>query len=321
MKRRIKRLGKLFGIFSILIFIAFLILNIVFQSYLNSTETKTVNDLIATNGHFIQTSHGNIYYIKSDYTGIIENKKNSILLIHGFGANTISWENNMSACALISDCYAIDLKGYGLSKDITNTNLSNESQADMVIEVADKLGIKEFSIIGNSMGGAISQIVALKAQERVGALILVSSANPNNNYAGISFPLMRLFVDPFYMLLSNPKNMTDFLTSAYSDPKLILDKTLKGYMDPYSIKGRFKTFRYIVSSRQDGKYNSEDINIPVLIVHGENDHIIPLENSKELSKKIPLSMLEIIPNSGHVSMEETPDKFNALMTDFLGKLK
>ncbi|MEI6462380.1 MAG: alpha/beta hydrolase [bacterium] len=321
MKRRIKRLGRVLSIFLVFIILVFVVLNLVLQSYISSTETKTASDLASPNGKFIQTSHGSIYYLKANYKGLEADKKVNVILIHGFGANTISWENNMDACSLISDCYAVDLKGYGLSKDITNTNLSNESQADMVIEVADKLGIKEFSVIGNSMGGGIAQIVALKAVERVNALILVSSADPNNKYAGISFPLMRFLIDPFYMILASPKNMNDFLTSAYSDPKLITDKTLNGYMDVYSVKGSYKTLRDIVSSRQEGTYKSEDINIPVLIVHGENDHIIPVSNSEELKKKITLSMLEIIPNSGHVSMEETPDKFNALMIDFLGKLK
>lgn len=321
MKRRIKRAVKILEIFLALTFVGFIVLNLLLGNYLNANENKTLFNLKASNGDFIQTSHGNIYYLKSEYKGLPENKKSAVIFIHGVTISSYSFTKNMDACSSISDCYAPDLKGYGLSKELTNTNLSNESQADMILEFADKLGIKEFSLIGHSMGGGISEIVALKAEERVNGLILISPGNPNDVYPGISFPLMNYIIDPFYMLLATPLNMKFILSTAYYDQKLLTDDIVNSYFNPYKVIGSYKILRYIVSSKQNNTYKPEDINVPTLIVQGENDRIIPLSNSEELNKKIYLSILEIIPNSGHLPMEETSDKFNTLMKDFLGKLK
>jgi pimeloyl-ACP methyl ester carboxylesterase len=62
-----------------------------------------------------------------------------------------------------------------------------------------------------------------------------------------------------------------------------------------------------------------EIQVPALVVHGSQDTLVPLADSREAARRIPCAQLEVIPGAGHWPMREKPDQFNRLVVDFLNQ--
>ncbi len=105
-------------------------------------------------------------------------KGKTIILIHGLGGNISHWTNNIKPLAKKFHCIAIDLPGYGYSDknmDTTNRDLLG-FYADFILEFIQKKSLEVVTLVGHSMGGQIAMITAMKDQNKVKHLVLVSPA-------------------------------------------------------------------------------------------------------------------------------------------------
>ena len=115
----------------------------------------------------------------------------------------------------------------------------------------------------------------------------------------------------------------EILELAWSDPQKISSQDLENYQKPLSIEdwdGALWEFTK-VNGDNDLTSRMAEITIPILIISGEDDKIIPVEQSIQLSEEIPQSRLEIIPNCGHVPQEECPEDFMDLVGDFIQSIQ
>jgi pimeloyl-ACP methyl ester carboxylesterase len=128
---------------------------------------------------FVETDFGQIAYVESGEGA-------AAVFLHGFPLNGYHWRGQLDALQDIRRCLAIDLMGLGYSELSADQDLSFPAQAQMVLQVMDRLAIRRFDLIGNDSGGAIAQIIAARAPDRVTSLI-VTNCDVHDNWPPPTF--------------------------------------------------------------------------------------------------------------------------------------
>jgi len=253
----------------------------------------------------------------------------AVVLIHGFGGSTYSWRDTIPALA--SDGYravALDLKGFGLSDKKFDEDYGHPSQALFVAGVMDELGIDKASIVGHSMGASVLGHFAALFPERVDKLVLVdgtvsvdedgSSFDPMSWL--IQFPPIRQWARIIMRWQLNEETVSARLRTAYHDPEKLTQEIENGYLTPQRVKDWELALLGMVRDSNKNSLASPLQNIidaPVLIVWGQQDTWVPLGRGRVLAESLPASKLSIIPDSGHLPMEEQAEVFNDILLDFL----
>lgn len=253
--------------------------------------------------------------------------KEMLILLHGFGSHTYTWDKVIKKLGIKYHTLAFDRPAFGLTERIFNYKeniYSTNYQIELIKKIMDKNNIKKAVLVGNSAGGTLSLNFYFKYPEKVEKLILVDPAV----YNGGSSPD---FIKPlFYIpqinylgpditswLLNN--NAVNFLKSAFYDKSKVTSEVIGEYKRPTLVKGYKKAFWEFLKGSKSYPLseNLNKINIPTLVITGDNDVIVPTEDSIKLSKEIKNCELEIINNTGHLPQEESPDIFINVVEKFL----
>lgn len=276
-------------------------------------------------GHFI-TANGVKTYIQD----LGPRDGPAVILIHGFGGSTFSWRETLPALASAGyRAIALDLKGFGLSDKRFDEDYSHPSQAAFVANVMDDLGVEKATIAGHSMGGSVMTHFASLYPARVENLVFVDgSVNTSQGSIGsrlisalIRFPPAREWSRFAMRWLLNEDAIADRLRTAYFDPDFVTAEIEDGYLAPQRIKDWELALLGIVRDSADNLLEQPLdllINVPTLIVWGEQDTWVPVERGTGLRESIAGAELYIVPASGHLPMEEQAELFNERLLEFLG---
>ena len=254
----------------------------------------------------------------------------SLVLLHGFGASLESWRDVQPCLAERYRLYLIDLKGHGRSSRPHDERYSLEDQADILLAFLDHERLSNVVLVGHSYGGAVALITLHKLRNRsipnpVSGLILIGSAGYPQ-----SFPF-------FIAALRNPLlNVLTRLASArfrakYTLERIFFDrsKVTSGRIERYAQFYRLPGSHYALSqaAKQILPINAHEfvgalhlIDVPTLILWGENDPVIPIAYGRRLNSDILQSQFSAIHKCGHVVHEELPDQAIPLITTFLDSL-
>lgn len=254
------------------------------------------------------------------------------ILLHGFGASLFSWHAVMQPLAEYGRVIAFDRPGFGLTErpmpgEWTGQNpYSPEAQVDLVLGLMDTLDVEQAILVGNSAGGTVSVNLALNHPERVQALVLVDAAI----YAGGgSPPWARPFLGTPQMRHLGPliarqiqKRGPELIDLAWHDASKITPEILEGYRKPLLVHNWDRAlWELTIASRTLNLADRlDELQMPVLVVTGDDDRIVPTEESLRLAKDIPNSKLAVIPESGHLPHEERPDVFMNEVDMFLSEI-
>lgn len=249
------------------------------------------------------------------------------ILLHGFGASLFSWREVTEPLSRYGTVIAYDRPAFGLTERPLEwegeSPYSQDSQVELVIGLMDKLGIEKATLVGNSAGGTVSMLTALKYPERVQSLILVDPAV----YAGggapawirplLGTPQMR-HLGPLFARQIQTRG-PELINVAWHDPSKVTPEIMEGYQNPLRVENWDKAlWELTISSRESGL--AERLNefaLPVLVITGDDDRIVPTEQSVRLGGEIPNAELVVIPNCGHVPQEECPAEFMQAVDYFL----
>lgn len=250
-----------------------------------------------------------------------------VLLVHGLGGNWQNWLENIPYLARDHRVIAVDLPGFGESQ-MPDAPITIGFYADWIAGVLETLKIDRCALVGNSMGGQIAAEVALRRPELVERLVLVDAA-------GIwSEPLNKPVVEQLMLrtdrLLSfwskqvvarghrftsrrRPRRtLMSFLVADPDALSLPLIKELGGGTGKPGFADALKAL-----AAHPLRARLHEIDCPTLIVSGAEDKLTPVRDAHKFHAEIKGSRLVIFPNTGHLSMVERPDEFNALMNEFL----
>jgi 2-hydroxy-6-oxonona-2,4-dienedioate hydrolase len=170
---------------------------------------------------------------------------------------------------------------------------------------------KHVHLLGNSLGGHVALIHALKHPERIKSLILTGSSGLFENGMGDSYPKRG-----DYEYIKNKTELT------FYDPKTATKELVD---EVYGIvNNRIKAIKIISLAKSAIRNNlGEELNqikTQTLLIWGNNDNITPPFVAREFNKLIPNSELHFIDKCGHAPMMEVPDEFNIILHKFLKKL-
>jgi 2-polyprenyl-6-methoxyphenol hydroxylase-like FAD-dependent oxidoreductase/pimeloyl-ACP methyl ester carboxylesterase len=207
----------------------------------------------------------------------------------------------------------MDARGFGKAFDVAGTYSTDEIASD-VLTLADSLGWQEFSLIGHSMGGMPIQQVYLKAPHRVKKLVGLSPVPANGMPIPDSdFPLFAEAAGK----VENRKIIIDLTTGNRLTPTWVESWAEKSMKSVSAVP-----FRSYLDSFRTTDFSTRIIGaeVPALAVVGENDPAVTADAMKETwMKHYPQAELEVIGNSGHYPMVETPVALATVVERFLAK--
>jgi pimeloyl-ACP methyl ester carboxylesterase len=247
-----------------------------------------------------------------------------LLFLHGWSSNWQIFLLNIAAFMGTHRCIAIDLPGFGFS-ELPAESISIQGYAKTVDAACDALGVESVSIVGNSMGGFIGAELALTFGTRVERLVLVSAAGLSTEHlaqtpavvlarlvtAGVPYTeriqssvvrRRRLRRAAMQWVVRYPEKLSvplaQELVLSFGKPGFV--PALKALLE-YSYRDRLA-----------------QIEIPVLIVWGRNDLLVPVGDAEIYRQLIgDNARVEIFEDTGHAPMIERPTRFNELVRGFL----
>jgi pimeloyl-ACP methyl ester carboxylesterase len=254
-----------------------------------------------------------------------------LVLLHGAGDNALDWRWVLPALARKHRVYALDLPG---SPDSARpaANYSPVFFERFVAAFADALGIGPATFVGNSLGGLIALRLALSEPGRVTALVLVDSAglgsavNPVFTFVNVpglgeaAIPLWRMPVGAYQRAWGRTTLL--FAHSPKSVPREWLAEQCRLAPSPGYLEAHLTVLRTLVSplgQREVLVDRLPSLKIPTLVVWGERDRVFPRSQAKRAVARLQEGSLALIPDCGHMPHVECPDRFLAVLDEFLLK--
>jgi pimeloyl-ACP methyl ester carboxylesterase len=239
-----------------------------------------------------------------------------VIVCHGWFGDSKVFDPMLPWLDVDAYTYAfVDYRGYGKSKSMTGKYTVAEIASD-VLALADSLRWKRFHVIGHSMGGKVVQRVALNAPDRVKSGIAVTPVPA----CGARFD------DQTYQMFADaPESdekrygITDFSVSGRLPPRWV-QAIVRASRESSTVEA----FRgYLPSwAREDFSAEAEGLKTPIAVMVGEFDPNLTAEVMRATYLAwYPNAELQVIGNSGHYPMQETPLRLATLIEEFLGRHK
>lgn len=249
-----------------------------------------------------------------------------ILCLHGLGASLYSWRHFIEPFSQHNKLILVDFKGSGKSPKPFDSDYSTEEKANDIYNFIIDEDLTKLTLIGNSLGGAVSLLVALRLLEegstRLSKLVLIDSAGDQNAIPSHVKLVRSFFGAPILYLAPSRLAARMTLRKCYYDSRKATGEQIKAYAAPFASRaGRhalLQTVRRCIPDNVDeliGKLRL--ITVPTFILWGREDKVMPLRVGELLHEAIPNSTFEIIEECGHIPQEEKPDETIARISRFL----
>ena len=269
-----------------------------------------------------------------DYNGVKINYYDSgqgppIILLHGFGACAYTWRFLIPPLAEQHRVFTIDLKGYGLSDKPADGHYAVADQAEMVADFIRRKDLHDLVVMGHSMGGGVTLMTYLKLREtdpgRIKKLVLIDSAGyPQKMPKFIALAKIPGLNAVLSKLLSPRFATTLVLKKSYYDKDKITEEQIDTYAYYGSLPGAAAAVRQTAKQLVPKDIEAliaqyKTITVPVLIIWGQEDEVVPLTVGLNFKRDIPDSQLVVLPHCGHIPLEEEPLATRQAIMDFLKK--
>jgi pimeloyl-ACP methyl ester carboxylesterase len=250
------------------------------------------------------------------------------VLLHGFASSLYSWREVMAPLAELGTVIAFDRPAFGLTERPLPGQWSGknpyslDAQVDLTLGLMDQLGVDRAILVGNSAGGAVAVKTALDHPERVQALALVSPAISGAGAPGLVSRLLRIpQIAHFGPLITRRFASAGeaFGRSAWHDPSKLTPAIWDGYKKPLQADNwDIGLWEFTKASRAENlEIRWPSLTQPVLVITGDDDRVVPTERTVHLAGELPGATLVVVPDTGHVTHEESPAAFMQAIKAFL----
>jgi len=255
----------------------------------------------------------------------------AVLLIHGIGDNSTAWEPVHSRLARRFTVIAPDLLGHGQS-DKPRADYSVAAYANGMRDLLGVLDVEKVTVVGHSLGGGVAMQFAYQFPQLVDRLILIGAGGVTKDVnvalrfaslpiGGEALALLRLpLVLPTLQIVGRLLGTVIGSTGIGRDIPNAL-RILADLPEPTASAAFTRTLRAVVDWRGqvvtmlDRCYLTE--SVPVQLIWGEQDAVIPVSHAHMAHAAMPGSRLEIFPKSGHFPFHDDPARFVDLVEDFI----
>jgi pimeloyl-ACP methyl ester carboxylesterase len=255
-----------------------------------------------------------------------------VLLLHGGGYDSasLSYKHAVGPISEHHRVFAPDWPGYGES-DKPDMEYNTEYFVGFLDRLMDALGLEKASLVGISMGGAISLGFSLRSPQRVEKLVLVDSHGLGGevpggmaSYALVRLPLLNKLV---WAVLKRSRRMVEWsLQTVFYDPRAVTENLVDEVYQLAKKQGAGRAWR----SWQRNEIGWEGLRtnfvdslptlaVPTLILHGAEDKYVPVSWARRANALIRDSELHVFPRCGHWLTLEMPGEFNRVVLGFLAR--
>ena len=239
-----------------------------------------------------------------------------ILMIQGLGASKNAWNLQRIAMATRFRSISLDNRGAGRSDKPTQP-FTLEQMADDAIAVLDATGVETAHVVGASMGGVISQIIAVKYPHRVRSLTLVCTACRNHPWRQELLQSWAHTAEEKGMIEVG-KEAAQWVMSPRSFRRLVPAFTWMGPLAALRPRHSFVSqIQAILDTREDLVDELSSITAPTMVIVGNQDILTPRGDSEEIAERIPNAELVVISGAAHGLMMEHSTTFNKILIEFL----
>jgi len=227
----------------------------------------------------------------------------TLILVHGAGGSSATWFMQLRGLSDTFHVVGIDLNGHGRSPD-RNEDDTIQSYLNDIDSVVSKFDMPVLG--GHSMGGALTQLYALKNPDRLSGMILVGTGS-------------RLRVLPviFDMLENNFEGYVEAAANFMFDESTPQEMITASQAEIRKCKPSIIARDFHACNQFDLMEEVSSIKLPTLILVGENDQMTPVKYSKYLNETIIGSVMHVLPQAGHSVMLEKAESFNRIISEWV----
>ena len=253
----------------------------------------------------------------------------TFVLLHGFTLNAFSWLPQIDRLGRHGRVIALDQLPYGLSEKLAPGDwrgahpYSREAAVALVTALMDRLNLERVILVGNSSGGTLAAELALAIPDRVDGLVLVAP------WVYVTRPVL-----PRSLAESSPLRRLSLLAARQLGEDMPL--LARSYADPGKITTERRELARVhtrtrhwdlawgalinrsLSTRIDLSSRVDQISQPVLVITGDRDRLVAVEDTRRVAAVLPRAQLEVLAGCGHVPHEECPDDFAEAVDGWLG---
>ncbi len=248
-----------------------------------------------------------------------------LLLVHGLGGSWQSWLDNIASLAAGHRVVAVDLPGFGASPELPAPQ-SLPQQVEVLAGLLDALGLADAVVVGHSMGGLVSLLLATSHPDCVRGLVLVDAG-------GVALSRARLAAivggfRAFHAILGRPGVLGTVARRPLLRRALLtfplanwrsLSPALAAEIVPLMLAPGFLP-AVRAAALAVGTVRPEDVACPALVLWGGADRILPPDVGRALTAALPRADMTIVSGTGHCPMFEQPGTFNATVGAWLADL-
>jgi pimeloyl-ACP methyl ester carboxylesterase len=233
-----------------------------------------------------------------------------VVLVHGLGGHGEDWLNLSDY--LVKAGYRVylpDLPGYGRSEQPADFSYSVHDEAEAVVGFLDALGLKQVDLGGWSMGGGVVQHVAIKHPERVRRLML---------FDAVGLDQMPTF-DVRLFTPATPAELDQLDALLYPNPPKVPGFIARDILRHSSMNA------WVIHRALDSMRTGQDatdtllpeLKMPLLIVWGAEDRIIPLSQGETMHRLVPRAELDVFPGCGHMAPTQCAARIGPKVIEFV----
>lgn len=265
---------------------------------------------------------GQAVYVEDRPAGAAAGEKGeAVVFLHGFGASSYSWRRVTDRLPGYRTV-ALDLRGFGYSERPPGIDpYTRNGQLTLVLAVMDELGIERAHVVGHSYGGALATALAVRYPARLLSLTLVDTAHPDypvrrrTKLAAVR-PLTELYIRVGAL---RPTLIRRALERSIADDSLVTDELVRAYSERLAIEHAPRAYYGVTAPTGEPEESIDlaDVTLPTLVVWGEEDTLIEVEEGREAASVIACHRFVTLPAAGHLPMEERPDELTGALRQFL----
>lgn len=252
-----------------------------------------------------------------------------LLLIHGIGDNSRTWEQVIPLLAREHLVIAPDLLGHGAS-DKPRADYSVAAYANGMRDLLAVLGVDRVTLVGHSLGGGVAMQFAYQFPDKTERLVLVSTGGSGREVSPVlraaTLPFAQLGLSalrlPFAQLAVNlAVDALHRMDTGLGLDALDLRRIVEALPDHTARSAFIRTLRSVVDWRGqvvtmlDRCYLSR--GMPTMLMWGGRDSVLPVAHAHHAHAAMPGSRLEIFPDEGHFPFRTDPARFVGLLEDFI----
>jgi pimeloyl-ACP methyl ester carboxylesterase len=233
------------------------------------------------------------------------------LLLHGLGLSSYSWRFIQQGLADCRATIAVDLLGFGRSGKPSRADYSLPGLARTILALMDALKIERTALAGHSLGGGVALLAAVMEPNRVESLALLGSvAYPQPEPPFVTLPRLPMAWLP--MMALPDRFIKEGLLQVYLKPDSLAPDAVREYAAPIQSFSGATAYQRICRALRPERLSEyierfKALKMPILIVHGDRDNVVPLWVPERLHQEIPGSCFQVLEGVGHMLIEEEPE--------------